>query len=127
MKIKTKLILCGLMVAFATFWTIKPLRNAVIAPGYGACGKCVMPWKFTNQHFTSYGSPVNTDFDPNVSVEGDMILFAQVQYGMFVLCERCWTKLTPAERLPYYRESYDKWHTGSRNWEDIKSAVLAGG
>jgi len=127
MKLKTKLILCGLMVAFATFWTIKPLRNAVIAPGSGACNKCLMPWAFTEHHSTSYGSPVNVDDDPNITVTGDVIVFAQVSYGMFVLCERCWVKLTPTERLPYYRETYDKWHNERNTWEAIKAAVLAGG
>lgn len=128
MKLKTKLILCGLMVAFATFWTIKPLRNAVIAPGYGTCGKCDMPWKFAQSHSTSYGSPINVDDDPNITINGEnVIVFAQVQYGMFVLCERCWVKLTPTERLPYYRETYDKWHSERNTWEAIKTAVLAGG
>ena len=130
MKLRTKLVLCGIMVAFACVWTIGPLksiRNAIIAPGSGACNKCQMPWAYTDHHSTSYGSPINVDDDPNVSVEGDMILFAQVSYGMFVLCERCWGKLTPTERLPYYRETYDKWHSERNTWEAIKTAVLAGG
>ena len=128
LKMKLKLIGCGLMIAFASVWTIgplKPIRNAIIAPGSGACGKCQMPWRFTDHHSTSYGTPINIDDDPNITVTGG-IVFGQVQYGMFVLCERCWTKLTPAERLPYYRESYDR-HKSERDWEAIKAAVLAGG
>ncbi len=118
------------MIAFASIWTIGPLkhiRNAIIAPGSGACGKCVMPWRFTDHHTTMYGSPINAEDDPNITITGGAIVFSQVQYGMFVLCERCWTKLTPAERLPHYRKSYDKWPADHRNWEAIKAAVLAGG
>lgn len=130
LKTKLKLIMCGLMVTFASVWTIgplKPIRNAIIAPGSGACNKCQMPWAFTDHHSTSYGSPINVDDDPNITINGEnMILFAQVQYGMFALCERCWTKLTPEKRLPYYRESFDQWAPG-RDWEAIKAAVLAGG
>ncbi len=128
---KLRLILCGLMIAFACVWTIgplKPIRNAIIAPGSGACNKCQMPWAFTDHHSTPYGTPVNVDDDPNITINGEnVIVFAEVSYGMFVLCERCWIKLTPTERLPYYRESYDKWHSGRNTWEAIKAAVLAGG
>ncbi len=127
---KLRLILCGLMIAFACVWTIgplKPIRNAIIAPGSGACNKCQMPWTFTDEHSTSYGGFVNVDDDPNITVTGDHITFAVVSYGMFVLCERCWGKLTPVERLPYYRESYDKWHSDRNTWEHIKHAVLEGG
>lgn len=127
MKLRTKIVLSSILVALALIWTIHPVRNAIIAPGYGTCGKCDMPWKFVQHHATSYGSAINVDDDPNITITGDAILFAQVQYGMFVLCERCWSKLTPAERLPHYRESYDKWPADHRDWEAIKAAVLAGG
>lgn len=133
MKLKTKLKLigCGLMVAFATFWTIHPLRNAVIAPGYGTCYKCDMPWKFTRPHFTDVGpwKPVDENTE-GITVTGDAIVAVSYRGGTFCLCERCWTKLEPAERLPYYRESFDKWgHRSAINgkWEAIKAAVLAGG
>ena len=37
------------------------------------------------------------------------------------LCKKCWDKLTPEQRLPHY-----EFAKNSREWEDIKQAVLNG-
>lgn len=63
--------------------------------------------------------------------------------GCFPLCERCWSELTPEQRLPWYRKLWDvwnyggfwhQWHDGSWHvseacveWDVIKRAVLEEG
>ena len=61
---------------------------------------------------------------------------------MFPLCSDCWTELSPEDRLPYYRSLYERWlgddemyeairgqpapKRPPEQWEQIRSAVLAG-
>lgn len=55
--------------------------------------------------------------------------------GCFPLCQDCWSKLTPSERLPYYRGLFDFWRssdaTGRQTatnglWLAISNAVMEG-
>jgi len=62
---------------------------AILWPWYGTCLRCGMPWKFTSGHTTNYRA-------------GD---------GCFPLCEDCWSRLTPAERLPYYMQLIEMWRS----------------
>lgn len=77
-----------------------------IAPGYGYCGCCGKPWKFTAWHSTEF-----TD-----------------GRGLFPLCKSCWGKMTPEQRLPYYRDLWEEWGADEEHakWKDIETAVLAG-
>jgi len=76
------------------------------APGYSSCGRCRVPWKYTEPHSTRY----------------------TLRSGMFPLDEWCWSRLTTQERLPYYRKLWESWEKetpGYASWADIESAVLA--
>ncbi len=80
---------------------------------FGRCGRCRMSWKWVKSHSTEY------------SASG----------GMFPLCERCWSELSPGDRVPFYRELWDGWQK-TRNeyptleatvgWESVRAAVMAG-
>lgn len=80
----------------------------------GQCGNCKVSWKWVDGHST---------------------MFTQSS-GCFPLCEKCWSELTPEQRLPFYRELFDSNIASARKynyppppeseWELIKAAVLAG-
>lgn len=84
-----------------------------LAPSYGYCYRCGRPWNRVEGHLTNYkkGS------------------------GCFPLCEGCWSKLHPVERLPYYDALINEWirqlpsevveYDRKRNL--IRQAVIAGG
>jgi hypothetical protein len=49
-------------------------------------------------------------------------------YGVFPLCEECWTELgTTARRLPFYRRLFRKWKKSyvaePHQWHEIEKAV----
>ncbi len=69
--------------------------------------------------------------------------------GCLPLCQRCWQRLTPAQRLPFYRQLWELWWSSAVNgdetypycqwesrrqrldqlyadWTDIEVAVRAG-
>lgn len=77
-----------------------------LAPHYSYCFRCYSPWKFTKEHSTMF-------------TEDD---------GCFPLCEKCWSQLTPQERLPYYCQLWDSWrkfgYRDPNEWDLIKKAVL---
>ena len=88
------------------------LITRMLAPGYGTCGRCGVPWAFTSPHVT----PLN---EPDITYGR----------GLFPLCVECWNTLKMGERLPYYRELFEQYHKnriGGANWQDIEKAVLAG-
>lgn len=73
--------------------------------GYGCCLHCGETWDHCDPHVTWYGAWDGVD-------------------GIFVLCEPCWSKLTPAERRPYYRYwVLEKWKKPER-WLEVEDAVL---
>lgn len=88
----------------------------LLSPGWGCCHCCGMPWRFTEGHATNYSE----------------------NSGCFPLCESCWKRLTPEERLPYYRKLLDIWINGQElpgwpkedyertRWPLIQKAVLEG-
>lgn len=79
--------------------------SQIVSPGYGHCGKCGITWNHTDSHTTMYSE----------------------NSGIFPLDEHCWNELTIEERLPYYREWFDKWGAGDINlWNAIKKAVEEG-
>lgn len=78
--------------------------SKALAWGYSWCGRCETPWRFVQGHSTSY-------------TEGR---------ACFPLCEKCWSDLTINERLPYYRELWEKWDEGYAEWENIRAAVEQG-
>lgn len=78
------------------------------SPGYGWCERCQTCWDYVHGHITELG-------------DGS---------GCFPLCERCWSELTPQERLPYYRRLFDKWLADGctdRDWKTYEQAVLREG
>lgn len=83
----------------------------LFAPGYGWCLRCETPWLFVHYHLTPYGSHGR---------------------GCLPLCEKCWTELTPAQRVPFYRDLIMSWRPGralarDEEWALVKTAVLSGG
>lgn len=84
------------------------------SPGYSTCGRCERPWTICKGHQTLY-RPHNS---------------------MFPLCEDCWGELTPAQRLPYYKNLIGWWKTfgeethNGQGWPEltaeVERAVLAG-
>ena len=87
-----------------------PLAAALrfIAPGYSTCKRCKMPWAFTQGHCTKWND----------------------RSGMFPLCEHCWERLSPSERLPYYKMLWQEWHewgpVRDPQWHEVEAAVMAG-
>lgn len=54
-----------------------------------------------------------------------------VASGCFPLCEACWSELSPDERLPYYRQLWQRWlrdgvDKGVEEWRNIEASVMAG-
>ena len=96
----------------------KGKTDRFLHPGYSACGRCGLTWATVEGHDTNYDN----------------------WNGCFPLCEGCWSKLTPEERLPFYRQMVDEWiyqdelwdvHVKGRDyyeqkWQLIKEAVLDG-
>jgi hypothetical protein len=60
-------------------------------PSISACHRCQTTWYFVKGHSTRW-----TDERGH-------------RHGTFPLCEKCWSELTPTERLPYYKELWDEW------------------
>lgn len=94
------------------FWIMRVMRwrigrlSDVLAPGYGACARCHTNWHFCDGHSTTATNS---------------------SWGMFPLCEQCWSELTPELRLPYYRKLFDRWPRDEhQSWEALSDAVLAG-
>lgn len=54
---------------------------------HSRCGLCARPWCRVQGHETSTGDG----------------------RGVFPLCEECWEKLTPAERMPFYEQLVESW------------------
>ena len=59
--------------------------SQIMYPNFGHCYRCGMSWAIVQGHSTQY-SP---------------------RHGCFPLCEKCWVTLSPKDRLPFYRESWD--------------------
>lgn len=77
----------------------------LLSPGYSGCGRCGCAWRFVQEHVTNY----------------------RLALGCFPLCEWCWRRLTPQERLPYYQALWQRWDgKDGKEWADIQSAVLQG-
>lgn len=87
---------------------IKNYILSIFALGYSRCGRCKIPWRFTKEHITQYGT------------DGS---------GCFPLCERCWKELgTPKQRWPYYSQLICQWYScGEKNpkiRDEIRDAVF---
>ena len=93
-------------------WAVRPMNvrigpiSRLLSPTYGACERCGTTWKYVKGHPTFYTQT----------------------WGMSPLCEKCWMDLTPEERVPYYRQLYERWgQPETERWDAIQAAVLAGG
>jgi hypothetical protein len=67
--------------------------------GYSSCHCCGTTWNLCKEHATP--------FNKNSS--------------MFPLCETCWSKLSPEERLPYYYQLINQWGKDSITEEKIET------
>jgi hypothetical protein len=98
---------------------------SLLLPGLGRCYRCGIPWYFPHWWFGRFGTEShNTNFSPG--------------RGCFPLCEWCWSRLTPKDRLPYYRMLMNLWVVQHRtqelgalpfpqdDWPAIQAAVLEG-
>lgn len=92
-------------------------------PTSGTCERCKRPWRFVRDHSTWFYK--REDLKPGQAAPawaGPM-----VAVGVGVLCEKCWSALTPWQRLPFYRQLWYRW--GERDgdeWAHVEKAVLAG-
>jgi hypothetical protein len=80
--------------------------SKILSPSYSSCEKCNTTWKFVKPHYTYYDE----------------------SHGCFSLCEKCWSELTPKERLEFYKISrVSFWRNKSEEeWNMIVNAVLKG-
>jgi hypothetical protein len=83
---------------------IKGLLLKPLALGYGSCGCCGVPWKFTKRHTTDYSS---------IS-------------GCFPLCEKCWSELSIDDRVIYYYRLVCQVWNRPEVWETVYKAVKEG-
>ena len=85
----------------------------VISPEQGKCVNCGWSWYWGGYHTTEFK-------EPGLNQWGG---------GCFPLCEVCWAGMTPDQRLPFYRELFERWQSygkNTHNWAQIKRAVMAG-
>jgi len=84
---------------------------------WGYCLRCGVPWGGRGKaeyHQTWFGKKLS---------------FSKGTYGLFPLCQACWTELgTAARRLPFYRMLLRKWKKVGASgemtqWEEIERAV----
>lgn len=116
-------------------------RNAIFHPGYGCCGRCERTWDLVRGHSTPYGDaewwvsgPATNDvfqvvgWDDAIAFneKGERLMVVKDGMSMFPLCEGCWSKLTPKQRLPFYRELWDKYDRTGEDWARLEKNVLAG-
>lgn len=82
--------------------------SKILSPSYSSCEKCNTTWKFVESHHTDYDEKNGK--------------------GCFSLCEKCWSELTPKERLEFYKISRALfWRNNSEEeWNMIVNAVLEG-
>ena len=72
--------------------------------GFGECRCCGDSWAYARMHVTWF----------------------QEHHGCGPLCETCWQRLKPAERLPYYKLLIcDIWRE-SELWPEVERAILEG-
>jgi hypothetical protein len=93
---------------------VSPRMASLLAPGYGHCLRCKTPWRFVKWHDTPYHNGS----------------------GCLPLCQKCWSGLTPEQRLPFYHELITCWFvhfapredepTFDETWHYVKTAVLSG-
>lgn len=84
---------------------IRAATERAMSPGFSHCFRCLRPWSKVHGHQTPYRRP---------------------GCGCFPLCEGCWSMLTPAERLPYYKQLWCRWFDDGADvpWEVIRAACL---
>jgi hypothetical protein len=82
--------------------------SRLLSPGRGACRRCHTTWRFVKPHHTEY-------MDWRWCVP---------------LCEKCWSELTPQQRLPYYYDMILEWMKDSdvdtETIVAIQNAVMEG-
>lgn len=97
--------------------------SRLLSPGYSECHRCCTTWRFVKPHSTDYESH-DTYF---VDDTGKFKIPAVMKLGINPLCEKCWSELTPEQRLPYYRQAIWNINTGESTARAIEDAVLSGG
>lgn len=72
--------------------------------GYGSCLRCGDTWNHTKCHSTWYSE----------------------ESGLFPLCERCWAKLSPTERMSYYKQLLHRWGKEEELWPLVEKSLMEG-
>lgn len=79
---------------------------------YSYCKCCLCTWNTVKEHITHYGIYTRDKGGG----------------GMFPLCEHCWKRLKPKERIPYYKQTFLMWQVDGPHhenaWPEIEWAVL---
>jgi hypothetical protein len=71
-------------------------------PQYSTCKRCGMPWGCVRPHSVALS----------------------VNRGCFAICEDCWGETDVNERLIYFATAHAM-HWPSKDWADVRAAVLA--
>src|SRR6266699_2498920 len=77
-------------VSEATLWARKiwaAIIRLVAPPSYGSCLCCGISWWLKGWHSTNFSD----------------------SEGCFPLCEFCWSRMTPDQRLPFYEYLINEW------------------
>ena len=77
---------------------------------YGNCSRCGLEWFYVNSHCTTC-SDVITD-----SIKTEYGRSYWGEWGFCPICTYCWEELTPKERLPFYKKSWDE---NTKEFRDI--------
>ncbi len=89
----------------------RALLERLLSPGLGWCYRCLRPWKVNARKKIgkrSYQQLGRLRWWGLIGVESHSTRYSE-SAACFPLCEGCWSKLTPKERLPYYDMLVEEW------------------
>lgn len=81
----------------------------VVNFGFSGCARCGRTWNICKYHITYYD-------------EVEYMGGKAYSSGFFCLCEHCWSRLTPQERLPYYAKAFWGRLTGHEGCPEFSDA-----
>ena len=81
---------------------LAPLAR-LLAPGYGCCQHCRMPWKFVQGHIVNY----------------------RPDRGVFVVCEDCWPLVTPQQVFLHAIAATEDWEDQDRARAAVNATRIA--
>ncbi len=116
-----------------TYDTLRAKLERFLSPEIGTCGRCLRPWRVPVYRYMGNNAWQQLNrlrFAGFVGVDGHTTNIND-HSGCFPLCEGCWKRLSPEERLPYYEALVADWGRQGSEISDekivaIREAVLKG-